>query len=259
MKRVFVSAAFDEVRLSQIRFLHEASRVGLVSLFLWPDARIEAMRGHGSAMKLEERAHYYGSLRYVDKVEALPADFDPDRPEFLKKRAQGAKETVWALVPAEEGGPEAVNARKLAWCRYLGIKPRVLSAVARSGLPYAPPSIAPAATIGRKRVVVSGSFERLGPSDLRFFERASELGELNVVIDSDDALRSAIGEERSYIVGSFGCVMRCLVSSGSGDFRAAPELGALKPDLYIVDTDGDAAEKRRYCEEKGIEYIVLER
>jgi hypothetical protein len=33
----------------------------------------------------------------------------------------------------------------------------------------------------------------------------------------------------------------------------------LRPDLYVVNEDGDKAEKRAYCEAHGIRYVVLSR
>jgi len=60
-------------------------------------------------------------------------------------------------------------------------------------------------------------------------------------------------------VGSFRRVARCLVASGSGWLDAEPEIRALGAERYVVNEDGDKIEKRRYCEERGIEYIVLER
>jgi hypothetical protein len=61
------------------------------------------------------------------------------------------------------------------------------------------------------------------------------------------------------VVGSFKSVARCLVATGSGWLDAEPEIKALGIDRYVVNEDGDKPEKRRYCEEQGIEYIVLKR
>jgi hypothetical protein len=40
---------------------------------------------------------------------------------------------------------------------------------------------------------------------------------------------------------------------------AEPEIEALKPEVYIVNEDGDRPEKRAYCEARGIKYLVLRR
>jgi cytidyltransferase-like protein len=263
VKRVFVTGAFDDARSPQLRFLHEASRIGPVTLLLWPDAAIRALRGTEARMSVAERIYYFEALRYVDKVAVAPNGLDPDRLGL----EPGAESAAWALYPAGEGGLEGVNPVKLAWCRSRGIEAREIGAVAREGFPYAPPSITPAAPGGQKRVVVTGCYDWLHTGHLRFFEEASGLGELNVVIGSDANVRLLKGEghplfseaERSYVAGSFRDVTRCLVSSGKGWLDAEPEIEALGADRYVVNEDGDKAEKRRYCEERGIEYIVLKR
>ena len=40
---------------------------------------------------------------------------------------------------------------------------------------------------------------------------------------------------------------------------AAPEIAVIKPDIYAVNEDGDKPEKRVFCEEHGLEYVVLKR
>ena len=40
---------------------------------------------------------------------------------------------------------------------------------------------------------------------------------------------------------------------------AAPEIARIRPDLYAVNEDGDKPEKRAFCEEHGLEYVVLKR
>jgi cytidyltransferase-like protein len=118
-----------------------------------------------------------------------------------------------------------------------------------------------------KRVIVTGCYDYFHSGHMRFFEEASEHGELNVVIGSDKNVRLLKGEghplfpeaQRRFIVGSCRNVARCLVSTGSGWLDAEPEIKSLGIDRYVVNEDGDKPEKRRYCEENGIEYIVLKR
>jgi cytidyltransferase-like protein len=264
VKRVFVSGAFDDARSPQLRFLHEASRIGPVTLLLWPDEAVASLRGGEPKMSLPERIYYFEALRYVDKVEVAPANLDPDR-LTVELGTEGA---VWAVYPAGEGSiAEAANEAKLSWSRSRGVELREIPASARSGFPYAPPPVTASRGAGLKRVVVTGCYDWLHTGHLRFFEEASEYGELNVVIGSDANVRLLKGEghplfsqaERSYVAGSFKDVARCLVSSGMGWLDAEPEIKALKADRYVVNEDGDKSEKREYCGENGIEYIVLKR
>jgi hypothetical protein len=40
---------------------------------------------------------------------------------------------------------------------------------------------------------------------------------------------------------------------------AEPEIEMIKPDIYVVNEDGDVPEKRAYCDKLGMKYIVLKR
>jgi hypothetical protein len=47
-------------------------------------------------------------------------------------------------------------------------------------------------------------------------------------------------------------VHQALVTSGEGWMDAAPEIAALRPDIYLVNQDGDQPEKRQFCLEHGL-------
>lgn len=257
MSRVYVSGAFDEAGSGQLRFLQEAARLGPVTLYLWPDAAVASIRGSAAKMGLAERIYYFEALSYVDRVVAGTEPIRESRCEA----------PIWAVCPAIGGEAAALNAAKLSWCRSRGIELREIPESALGGFPYVAPPVDSPRAAGLKRVIVTGCYDWLHTGHLRFFEEASEYGELNVVIGSDANVRLLKGEghplfseaERSYVVGSFRTVARCLVSSGSGWLDAEPEIRALGIERYVVNEDGDKSEKRRYCEEQGIEYIVLKR
>ena len=65
--------------------------------------------------------------------------------------------------------------------------------------------------------------------------------------------------ERAYMVHSVRCVHQALISSGHGWMDAEPEIALIKPHFYVVNEDGDKPEKRAFCAEHGIEYVVLKR
>jgi hypothetical protein len=54
-------------------------------------------------------------------------------------------------------------------------------------------------------------------------------------------------------------VTRAMISTGQGWMDAAPEIARIRPDIYAVNEDGDKPEKRAFCEEHGLEYVVLKR
>ena len=66
-------------------------------------------------------------------------------------------------------------------------------------------------------------------------------------------------DERRYMAQSIRFVTQALVSTGHGWMDAEPEIERLKPDAYAVNEDGDVQEKREFCEQHGLEYIVLKR
>lgn len=226
MKRVFVWGAFDNPRSSELRYLHEASKLGSLTVLLQSDAAIERATGASPKMSFPERRYYFEALRFVDKVEEAPVDPAASGLEFVDK-----------------------------------------DSLDLSGFPCDSPPVDAPRPAGQKRVIVTGCYDWLHTGHLRFFEEASEYGELNVVIGSDANVRFLKGEghplfsqeERRYVVGSFRPVFRCLVATGTGWLDAEPEIQALGIDRYVVNEDGDKPEKRSYCERAEIEYIVLKR
>ena len=66
-------------------------------------------------------------------------------------------------------------------------------------------------------------------------------------------------DERWYMVQAVRFVTQALISTGHGWMDAAPEIERIRPDIYAVNHDGDKPEKRQFCAEHGLEYVVLER
>ena len=119
----------------------------------------------------------------------------------------------------------------------------------------------------RKKVIVTGCFDWLHSGHVRFFEEAAAQGELYVGVGNDANLRLLKGEghplfpedERRYMVQSIRHVKEALITSGSGWMDAEPEIKRVNVQAYVVNDDGDKPEKRAYCAETGLEYIVLKR
>ena len=115
--------------------------------------------------------------------------------------------------------------------------------------------------------MVTGCFDWLHTGHVRFFEETSELGDLYVVVGHDENIKLLKGEghplfeeaERRYMVQAIRHVKQALISSGSGWMDAEPEIAHIQPDRYAVNEDGDNPEKRRFCEQHGLEYVVLKR
>ena len=66
-------------------------------------------------------------------------------------------------------------------------------------------------------------------------------------------------EERKYMVGAVRYVEEARIASGSGMLDFADDMKRLKPDIFLVNSDGFTPDKEKLCEENGVELVVLER
>jgi cytidyltransferase-like protein len=117
-----------------------------------------------------------------------------------------------------------------------------------------------------KKVFVSGSFDLVHSGHVAFFQQAARYGDLYVALGSDRTIfelknRPTVNTEaeRLYIVKSLSCVKDAFISQGSGMLDFLDELKRIEPDYFIVNEDGNIPEKKRLCDELGIEYIILKR
>jgi len=118
----------------------------------------------------------------------------------------------------------------------------------------------------QKTVMVSGSFDLLHRDNIAFFKTAAAYGKLYVAVNQDKNLLKLKGKapyfsekERLYIAGSVKYVHEAFIASGGGMLDFEPDMRRIRPDIFIVNEDGDTAEKKQLCEQLGVEYIVLKR
>jgi len=282
-KQIIVSGGFDDIRSRQLRFLEEAAKLGELNVLLWPDETIQQIHGQPPKFPLAERLYFLNAVRYVTRVVTLgcPSSMALQSralsPEF-RPALHGSGEPCYAVpvdansLPELDGikpqvwvdeEPEANDLRR-AFCQQHGIEYCVLPASQMSGFPEPPPMPSPP---GRKKVVATGCYDWFHTGHVRFTEEVSAYGDLYVILGHDANIRLLKGEghpllpeaERRYVVGSIKYVKQALISSGEGWLDADPEIQRLKPDIYAVNEDGDRGGKREYCEQLGIEYLVLKR
>ena len=117
-----------------------------------------------------------------------------------------------------------------------------------------------------KKVFVSGCYDLLHSGHVEFFQQASQFGELYVGIGSDATYleykhRKPMfpQEERLFMVRNIKAVKEAYINEGSGIIDFIPTLDIVKPDIFVVNTEGGSVAKRQLCEERGIQYIELER
>ena len=249
MKQVVVCGGFDDIRSRDIRFLEDAAKLGELTVLLWPDAVLEKRTGKAPKFPLAERQYFLTAIRFVERV--VETDACDTLPQQLRA-------DVWADVES------SANLKREVFAGDNNIAYRVFAADELKGFPEPPRA---ARETGKKMVAVTGCYDWFHSGHVRFFEEVSAYGDLHVFLGNDEAIRELKGdghpllpqEERRYVVGSIKFVTQALISSGTGWLDFDREFRALKPDILVVNEDGDKGGKREYCEKNGIEYLVLKR
>ena len=256
MNSVLVTGSFDNLRSKHVRFLEEASHWGNVHVALWSDETLQAMEGKPPKFPERERRYLLEALRFVARVTMVKGIIGSDALPDL----EGIPSPLW--VVDEESDTPGRGARAQA----RGIPYRIIRNRDLSGFPV-PPYVPPTFDSGRNRVMVTGCFDWFHSGHVRFFEEASVYGDLYAVVGHDANIKLLKGEghpllsqsERLYMVHSVRYVHQAMISTGHGWLDAEPEIALVKPHFYVVNEDGDKPEKRAFCGQHGIEYVVLKR
>jgi cytidyltransferase-like protein len=256
MGTVVVTGSLDDLRSRHVRFLEEASKLGDLHVLLWSDEVVRSLDDQDPKFPQEERAYLVGAMRYVSRVTVVDGPVDRD----AIPQVDGLQPETWVVSQEDD------NARKRAYCASHGLAYRVLRPQDVAGFP-APPHEAYREPSSREKVIVTGCYDWLHSGHIRFFEETSALGDLYVVVGHDENVRLLKGEghpmfshdERRYMVQAVRFVTQAVISSGQGWMDAAPEIERIRPDIYAMNQEGDKPEKRQFCAEHGLEYVVLER
>lgn len=252
LKQVIIAGGFDDIKSCDLLFLEAASKLGELTVLLWPDSILEKLNGRAPKFPLAERNYFLNAVRYVRRVVVAEAEAD------LESLPHHLGADIWAELEA------AKNPAREIFCRMNGI---VYHVFAEAEFKVFPEPLPLPCEPGRKKIVVTGSFDWFHSGHVRFLEEVSTHGDLYVVVGHDANIRLLKGEghpllseaERRYVVGSIKFVKQALISSGDGWLDADPEIKKLRPDIYAVNEDGDKGGKREYCQKLGIEYLVLKR
>ena len=248
-QQVVVCGGFDDIGSRDLRFLEEAAKLGELTVLLWPDAVLERYTGKAAKFPIAERFYVLNAVRTIGRViatdscDTLPAGLHAD---------------VWADAET------SANLKREVFAGDNNIAYRVFTSDELKGFPEPPPALP---VVGRKKVAVTGCYDWFHSGHVRFFEEVGAYGDLYVFLGNDEAIRELKGEghpllpqdERRYVVGSIKFVTQAVISSGMGWLDFDREIRALKPDILVVNDDGDKGGKRDYCRELGIEYLVLKR
>lgn len=253
-RQVVVAGGFDDIRASDLRLLEEAAKLGELTVLLWSDETIKRFTSRLSKFSLAERSYFLNAVRYVDHL--IPLE-DQVKPDSLPDIA-GIRPEIWVDIEA------CANAGRKKFCKDNGLSYRVFKPDELSVFPEPPPM---PSVPGRKKVVATGCYDWFHSGHVRFCEEVSAYGDLYIIVGHDQNIRLLKGEghpllsqeERRYAAGSIKYVKQALISTGEGWLDADPEIQRIKPDIYVVNEDGDRGGKREYCEKLGIEYLVLKR
>jgi cytidyltransferase-like protein len=253
---VVVSGDFDDIRSRHVRFLQEAARFGNLHVLLRNDDFLRLINKKAPKFPEQERLYYLQAIRFVHKVHLLQGTWDTD----ALPNIPDVQPTVWAVTESEH------TPKKLVYCQTKNLRYEVITQQQLQGFPDCNTNET-SRNIHRKKVLVTGCYDWFHSGHVRFFEECSELGELYVIVGHDANIKALKGpehpmfseQERKYMVQSVRYVRQALISTGNGWLDAEPEIERIKPDIYAVNEDGDKPIKRYYCQEHGIEYVVLKR
>jgi cytidyltransferase-like protein len=117
-----------------------------------------------------------------------------------------------------------------------------------------------------KNVVVTGSFDDLRSPEVRFLEEAGRLGQVNVLLWSDETCQALSGRppkfpqaERAYLVQAIRYVSNVMIVDNVANPYLLPEKLGFTPDMWVVQGEaGDDPRKKAYCQAHGLEYQVIE-
>lgn len=266
MTNVVVTGAFDDFRAADMRFVHEASKLGNLHVFLWSDAVTEELQGAKPKFPIAERQYYLQAVCYVSNLIVIEKLASASVLPYI----EGVRPDIWAVdgrgrdTGSNLGGGDTASRRQ--YCAGHGIAYRVFGEDDLAGFPV-PQENAYEQFTERKKVIVTGCYDWLHTGHIRFFEEVSAYGDLYVAVGNDANVRHLKGEGhplfsedlRRYMVGSIRYVTQAVVTKGMGWMDAAPNIEEIQPDIYAVNEDGDKPEKRAFCEEHGLEYLVLRR
>ncbi len=117
-----------------------------------------------------------------------------------------------------------------------------------------------------KRVMVAGCFDLLHASHVVFLKKAATLGDLYVSLGADQSIVRQKNksptynqEERKYLLENLRCVTWVGIVTDPGPTGFEEHIAEIRPDIFVINEDGDTPEKRAVCQRFGVEYRVFPR
>ena len=115
-----------------------------------------------------------------------------------------------------------------------------------------------------KEVVVSGGFDDIKSRDMRFLEEAAKLGDLTVLLWTDNMIQQVSGTapkfplaERFYFMNAVRYVSRVIQLGGQTEPDSLPEIAGLRPRAWADVTTTANPAREQFCRENKIPYRVF--
>ena len=115
-----------------------------------------------------------------------------------------------------------------------------------------------------KNLFVSGSFDNLTSRDVRFFEEASRLGPIHILLWSDEVARVLDGrapvfpfEERRYLLESIRFIQQVNLVDDLADADSLPSGLLSHAGTWVVDGTRDRPARQAFCRLHGLDYRVI--
>jgi cytidyltransferase-like protein len=115
-----------------------------------------------------------------------------------------------------------------------------------------------------RQIVITGAFDRLQAPEVRFLEKASKLGELTVLLWSDDLVKQFGGSspkfpdaERRYCLDAIRFVHAVQIISRQTDMDALPVVTGLRPDIWAMHPADHNNARESFCRKNGLGCRVI--
>jgi cytidyltransferase-like protein len=118
----------------------------------------------------------------------------------------------------------------------------------------------------RPKVMVAGCFDLLHASHVAFLAKAAAFGDLYISLGSDQSILRQKGkspayseQERKYLLSNLRIAHWVEIVRDPGPLGFLEHLDEIRPNIFIINEDGDTVEKREACRLRGVEYRVFPR
>ncbi len=115
-----------------------------------------------------------------------------------------------------------------------------------------------------RQIVITGAFDDLHAQQVRFLEKAANLGDPNVLLWSDELVERFTGRppkfpeaERRYCLDAVRFVKAIQAINRQGSVDTLPDIDGLNPDIWLSRQTEHSAAREDFCRARGIEYRVI--